>query len=116
MDRVQAALTRLVPLDASRGEEGVSVQGVALIGLLALGGLTAWRGLGRVEEGYTGWTWAALGWVALTLLAAAVRWAPHAGGLDVQITGKAISVAAILLGLWATARYAYEESEIQAFL
>ena len=116
MDGVQTALTRLVPFDVSRGEEGVSVQGATLIGLLALIGLTAWRGLGRVDEGYNCWTWAALGLVALTLLVAALRLVPHAGGVDVQITGKAIGVAAILAGLWVTARRAYEESEVQAFL
>ena len=45
VDRFQDALYRLVPFDAAKGEEGVTVQGVILIGLLALIGLASWKGL-----------------------------------------------------------------------
>src|SRR5690606_21712913 len=40
----QGVLDRLVPYGATRGEEGVSLQGVVLIALLAGIGLSAWRG------------------------------------------------------------------------
>ncbi len=45
LDRFQNSLYALVPFDSARGEEGVTVQGVLLIGMLFLIGLTAWKGL-----------------------------------------------------------------------
>ncbi len=116
MDTFQDALYRLAPYDATRGEEGVTAQGAILIGLLILIGLTAWRGLSKVDEGYNRWTWVALGIIALTLLMAAVRMVPHAGGLDVFLTGKFFGVVLLLVGLWVTAKRLYDEYEIQEFL
>ncbi|MHB0857851.1 MAG: permease [Anaerolineae bacterium] len=116
MDRLQATLNHWVPFDASRGEEGVTVQGAVLIGLLGLIGASAWRGLGKVDEGYNRWTWVALGLIALTLVVAAVRLVPQAGGLGLQITGKMIGVVLITAGLWTLARKRYEAYEIQEFL
>ena len=116
VDRLQSTLSSWAPADASHGQEGVSVQGTVLIGLLALIGVTAWRGLGHVDEGYNRWTWAALGLVALTLMVAALRWEVVAGGLTIAITGKVVGVAAVMAGLWITARRAYDETEIQEFL
>ncbi len=49
----QAALDRLVPYDAAKGEEGVSVQGVVLIALLASIGYAAWRGFENISEAPT---------------------------------------------------------------
>ena len=116
MDRVQETLYRWVPFDASRGEEGVTAQGAILIGLLALVGVSAWKGLGKVDEGYNHWTWASLGLIALTLILAAVRMVPHAGGLDVLFTGKMFGVIGVIAGLWYVARRHYEEHEVQEFL
>ena len=116
MDRFQNALYQLVPFDASKGEEGVSAQGAILIGLLGLIGLSAWRGLGRVDEGYNRWTPAALGLTVLTLVVAATRMVPHAGGLDVYLTGKMFGVILTTAGLWAVARRYFEEYEIQEWL
>jgi len=47
----QNTLDRLVPYDASKGEEGLSVQGLALIVLLAAIGGSAWRGLANIQDG-----------------------------------------------------------------
>lgn len=115
-DNLQAALNRLVPFDASRGEEGVSVQGAVLIGLLVLIALSAWRGLGKVDEGYNRWTWVALGLIALTLIVAALRITPHAGGLDIGLTGKMFGVIILIAGLWLVARKYLDEFEVQEFL
>jgi uncharacterized membrane protein YraQ (UPF0718 family) len=116
MDRFQDALDQLVPFDASRGEEGVTTQGVILIFLLALIAVTAWFGLNKVDEGYNRWTWVALGLVVLTLLVAATRMTPHAGGLDIQFTGKLFGVGLAILGLWYLARKYLDEYEIQEWL
>ena len=42
----------LVPFDAAKGEEGVTAQGVILIGLLALIGLSSWKGIEQHPRGF----------------------------------------------------------------
>jgi hypothetical protein len=96
MDRLQDFLYNLVPYDASKGEEGVTAQGAILIGLLVLIGLASWKGLEKIHDKFTAWTWIAMGLVGLTLLVASVSTSPHAGGLDILLTGKFFGV---LLGL-----------------
>jgi len=100
----QATLFDWVPFDETKGEEGVSVQGSLLILLLLAIGLTAWRGLEDIVEGANRWTWVALGLAAATLLVAALRFTPHAGGLAVGITGRLFAVALALWACWHHAR------------
>ncbi len=116
VDRFEAALYQLAPFDASKGEEGVTAQGAILIGLLALIALTAWKGLENITEGFNGWTWAALGLVALTLLVAAVGMSPHTGGLDILFTGKFFGVVVSLAVLFYLARYRLEGQEVRDWL
>ena len=116
MDRFQDALFHLVPFDASKGEEGVTAQGTILIGLLILIGLSAWKGLENIIEGSNGWTWTALGLIALTLLTAAVGMSPHAGGLDILFTGKFFGVLLGLIGLISLGRYRLEMQEVRDWL
>jgi hypothetical protein len=116
LDRVQDLLFRLVPFDAAKGEEGVSVQGAILIGLLLLIGLSAWKGLGQVHEGYTRWTWVSLGLIGLTLVAAAVRMEPKVHGLQIALPGKAFGVVLAMTALVHVARRHFEAYEIQQWL
>jgi hypothetical protein len=95
----QALLSEWVPFDAAKGEEGVSVQGSLLILLLILIGVIAWRGLENITEGANRWTWIALGLAAATLIVAALRLVPHAGGLTVEVTGRVVVVAATLVAV-----------------
>jgi uncharacterized membrane protein YraQ (UPF0718 family) len=116
LDRAQEFLFRLVPFDATKGEEGVSVQGAILIGLLVLIGLSAWRGLGQVLEGYNRWTWVSLGLIGLTLMVAAVRMEPKAHGLEIAVPGKASGVLLTMLVLAYMARKHFEAYEVQQWL
>jgi len=116
VERLQATLHRWVPYDASRGEEGVTVQGLGLIGLLVLIGGASWFGLNRVDEGYHSWTWVALGLIALTLAAAALGMAPTPDGLMVSFTGKFFGVLAAMAGLsYVWTRY-LDSHEVQEWL
>jgi len=116
VERLQATLHRWVPYDASRGEEGVTVQGLGLIGLLVLIGGASWFGLNRVDEGYRSWTWVALGLIALTLAAAALGMAPTPDGLMVSFTGKFFGVLAAMAGLsYVWTRY-LDSHEVQEWL
>jgi hypothetical protein len=95
----QEFLSRLVPYDADRGEEGVTVQGVVLIGLLVLISVAAWKGLENILDGFSGWTWAALGLTALTLLMATLGITVTSAGLQIALTGKFIGVLLALAAL-----------------
>ena len=100
----QTTLFNWLPFDASKGEEGVSLQGSVLIGLLLLIGATAWRGLENIIEGANRWTWTALGLAATTLLVASLQLTPTPEGLQVGITGRVIGVALALGATWHFAR------------
>jgi len=112
----QASLDRLVPYDADKGEEGVSLQGLALIGMLGLIGATAWPGLNTIDEKFNGWSWVALSFVGLTLLVAALSVKPVDGGLLVGITGRFIGLLVVLAALAVVAWKGLEPYEVQEWL
>ncbi len=115
LEGLQRSLDLLVPHDVSLGQEGVSVQGALLIGMLALIGLSAWLGLSHVDEGANRWTWASLGLAAATLLLAAIRLEPVADGARLVLTGRVAAVAGLMAALWAVARR-FEPYELQEWL
>jgi uncharacterized membrane protein YraQ (UPF0718 family) len=112
----QATLDRLVPYDASQGQEGVSIQGVLLIVMLALIGLTAWFGLNDIDEGFNAWSWVALSLIALTLLVAALQVVPTPSGLAVGITGRFIGEVIIITSVVLVAWKGLDEYEVQEWL
>ena len=112
----QSALDQLVPYDAARGEEGVSVHGVMLILLLAAIGFASWRGIERVHEGYNRWTWIAMGLTALTLLVATLNIEAGAAGLSVGFTGKCFGVLIAVLALFWLGRARLTDDELRDWL
>lgn len=95
-----AALSNLFPFDAARGEEGVTVHGLALIGALGAWGIASWRGLTHVDDGLTKATIAALSLTALMLLFAALRIGIDGEALRATLTGRTAAVA-LIMGLVA---------------
>ena len=116
VDRFQEFLYQLVPYDTAKGEEGVTAQGAILIGLLALIGITSFKGMEHIHEGFTRWTWIAIGLVSLTLLTAALGVQPHANGLDILFTGKFFGVLLVLAVLAWLLRKQLTEDEQRDFL
>lgn len=112
----QAGLDQLVPFDAGKGEEGVSVQGVLLIGLLVAIGASAWRGIENIQSGANRWTGISLGLIALTLLLAALTIQATPGGLRIGVTGKFFGVALALAALLQIGRRHMSEDERQDWL
>ena len=107
---LEDSLHRLVPFDASKGEEGVTTQGVILITMLGLIAVTAWKGIEHIFEGINSWTWACLSLVGLTLLIASLGMVPKSGGVTFLITGKSIGVLLIITSLgWITKTRLTEE-------
>jgi uncharacterized protein len=116
VDRFQEFLLQLVPFDPSKGEEGVSAQGVILISLLVGIGLSAWKGLENITEGMNGWSFAALGLTALTLFTASLGMTPDPTGLVILLTGKSVAVAFSLLLLTYLASRHLEAQEVRDWL
>ena len=112
----QALLDRLVPFDAGKGEEGVSLQGVLLIFLLAAIGLASWRGFERIHDGFNAATKAAIVLIAMTLLAAALNMQATSAGLRVGFTGKFFGVFVALAVLWRIGRAHLSADELRDWL
>ncbi|MFN2113058.1 MAG: permease, partial [Anaerolineales bacterium] len=116
VNHFQETLARLVPFDPTRGEEGVTAQGAVLIGMLVLIGLTAWRGLEKIHDGFNAWTWVSTGLVALTLVFASLSIKPYTGGVEIDLTGKFFGVLLSVLALGWALKTQLTESEIRDFL
>ena len=112
----QDFLYQLVPFDPSKGEEGVTAQGALLIGMLILIGLTSWKGVEKIHEGFNAWTWISTGLVGLTLLVASVSMTPTVGGLTLAFTGKFFGVLLSTLALGWMLKTALTEDETRDFL
>ncbi len=112
VNSLQDYLFALVPFDPARGEEGVTAQGAILIGMLILIGLTAWKGLEKIHDGFNAWTWISTGLVGLTLVFAALGVNPYPGGVEILLTGKFIGVllSVILLGWMLPTQLTEDES------
>ena len=95
---LSATLARWFPFEATRGEEGVTVQGLALITVLATWGLLAWRGLTHVDDKVTKTTLGALVVTVVMLLVAAVRFSVEGEVVRLALTGRTLAVA-LLLGV-----------------
>jgi uncharacterized membrane protein YraQ (UPF0718 family) len=116
VNNFQETLFKWIPFDATRGEEGVTAQGGLLIGLLVLIGLSAWKGLEKIHDGFNPWTWISTGLVGLTLLIAALGITPYSGGATLLFTGKFFGVLISILALiWILATQLSEE-ETRDFL
>jgi uncharacterized membrane protein YraQ (UPF0718 family) len=112
----QTWLDSIIPPNAALGIEGVSVHGVLLISLLVLIGIAAWKGLNKVDEGFTNWTYAALGLVSLTLVVAAFKVVTIPQGLQIGLTGKLFAVIILIALVWWVARSQYEAYELQEWM
>jgi uncharacterized protein len=116
MDSFQQWLFQLIPFDPGKGEEGVTAQGAILIVLLSFVGLSAWKGLQNIIEGFNGWTWISLVLVILTMLLASVGMNPHPAGLDILFTGKFFGVILSIVVIIFFARYRLEPEEVRNWL
>jgi uncharacterized membrane protein YraQ (UPF0718 family) len=115
-DAWQGALDRLVPADTVSGQEGLSLHGLALIVLLGLIGVAAWRGMEPVLERPSRWTWTALGLVAATLLVAALSVQTSANGLTIGLNGRTVLVGLELTALGWLGAKGLGEHERRAWL
>lgn len=112
---LQSVLDAWVPADAAIGAEGLSLQGAMLVLLLGLIAVAAWRGFGRIDDGFTPATFATLLLIVLTLLFAALGMRAVADGLQLTVTGRTLAVPLLCAALWPQARR-LEGWEVQQWL
>jgi len=112
---VQQLLDGAVPVNEGTGAEGLSLQGALLIGLLAVIGATAWRGLGKVDEGFNRLTFVTLGLVVATLVFAAMGVQVTPGGISLAVTGRTVAVIVTSLALLPQARR-FDAWDVQQWL
>jgi len=115
-DTFQSFLHRLVPPDSTRAEEGLTVQGAILIGMLVFIGITSWKGIENIFDGFNAWTWISTILVGFTLLIAAVGMTPHASGLTINFTGKFFGVLLSVVVLGWLIKTKLTEDETRNFL
>jgi len=111
----QQVLNQLLPVDTIKGNEGLSLHGVILISLLILIGVSAWRGLGKVDEGINWLTKLTLGLIAITLVFAALNIQATTVGIEIVITGRSFAVTASIALLTVLARR-FDTWDIQQWL
>ena len=116
INHFQEGLFNLVPFDPTQGEEGITAQGALLIGMLILIGLTAWKGLEKIHDGFNIWTWISTGLVGLTLLIASLGVNPYPGGVTFMFTGKFFGVLLSILILGWMLKTQLTENERRDFL
>jgi len=114
--RLQAWLDSVVPPNPALGIEGVSIQGVLLIGLLFVIGLTAWRGLNKVDEGFNTWTFVALGVISLTLVVGSFKVETGSDRVQISLTGRLVSEVVLVAVIWWMAAYKMARYEMQEWL
>ncbi len=112
---MQATLDRWVPINEAIGAEGLSLQGTVLIGLLALIGGSAWRGLGQADRGCNQLTWVTLALVGMTLVFAASGVRVTGSGLTLSLNARSLVVCLLCLLLLPQARR-FEAWEMQQWL
>ena len=111
----QGLLDAVVPVNEIKGEEGLSLQGLSLIGLLLAMGVAAWRGLGRVDAGFNRLTWLALALTVATLAFAALGVRSSESGLSITVTGRTVAVVLLSLSIIPLARR-FDAWDIQQWL
>jgi len=115
-DQFQNALHQLVPFDSEKGEEGVTTQGTILIGLLALIGVAAWKGIEPIFEGINKWTWVFMTLVGGTVVFASLGVVPQAHEITILVSGKTLGVTLFTLSLAWMIKCRLTQDETRNFL
>jgi len=109
-----------LPFDLPAGLAGalesvnLSLQGLVLIVMLALIGLLAWKGFENIFDRFSGWTYAALAAIALTILIAAP--VEKTGSVIVGINGRFIGEVLLLAAVGVVAARNFTKDELSGWV
>ncbi|MFA5611296.1 MAG: permease [Anaerolineaceae bacterium] len=92
----------------------LTLQGAVLILMLVVIGITSWKGFEKIFEGFTGWTYAALAFIALTILIAAPT--EEAGSLAIGINGRLIGEIVLLIAIAVVSRRSFSKDELSGWI
>jgi len=92
----------------------LNLQGALLIGLLIVIGITSWKGFEKVFEGFTGWTYAATSFIALTILIAAPK--EQVGSIIVGVNGRLIGEIVLLVSIAIVASRSFTKEELGGWI
>jgi uncharacterized membrane protein YraQ (UPF0718 family) len=109
-----------LPFDLPAGLAGaleavnLSLQGAVLIAMLAVIGVLAWKGFENIFDRFSGWTYAAFGAIALTILIAAP--VEKTGSIVVGINGRFIGEALLLAAVGLLAARSFTKDELSGWV
>lgn len=92
----------------------LTLQGAVLILMLVVIGITSWKGFEKIFDGFTGWTYAALAFIALTILIAAPS--EEAGSLVIGINGRLIGELVLLTVIAIIASRSFSKDELSGWI
>ena len=109
-----------LPFELSGGLGGMlasvnlSLQGAVLIVMLAVIGLLAWKGFENIFDRFSGWTYAAFGAIALTILIAAP--VEKAGSIIIGFNGRFIGELLLLAAVGVVAARNFSKDELSGWV
>ncbi len=93
----------------------LTIQGAVLIMMLVVIGITAWKGFDKIfERGFTGWTYAAFLFIALTILIAAPK--EEVGSLVIGINGRLIGEIILLISIAVVSSRSFSKDELSGWI
>lgn len=95
-------------------DSGLSLQGALLILLLAVIGVTAWRGFADVFSRFNRWTYAALAMIGVTILTAAPSM--QAGSLVIGFNGRFIGETILFTAVAAISARSFNRDELAGWI
>jgi uncharacterized membrane protein YraQ (UPF0718 family) len=92
----------------------LTLQGAVLIGMLFIIGFTAWKGFNNIFDGFNRWTYAAIGFIALTILIAAPQ--EELGSMKIGINGRFFGVLFLLIAIGWLAAKSFTKDELSGWI
>lgn len=108
------------PFDLSGGlgvflsSVNLTVQGAVLILMLFVIGVTSWKGFENIFSGFSGWTYAAIAMIALTILIAAPS--EQVGSLVIGINGRLFGIFILLVAIGIVAARSFTKDELSGWI
>ncbi|MCJ7695404.1 MAG: permease, partial [Anaerolineaceae bacterium] len=102
------------PLMTFLSKLNISLQGFALIIMLVVIAVTAWLGFNKIHDGFTGWTYAAISFIMLTILIASP--AVQVGSSSIGINGRLIGEALVVIAIVTLAAKAFTKDELTGWI
>jgi hypothetical protein len=109
-----------LPFDLGNGFGNVlasmnlTFQGALLILMLIVIGVTAWKGFENILDGFNGWTYAAIGFIALTILVASPR--EEVGSMAIGLNGRLIGEIILLAAIGFVAKRSFTMEELSGWI